>query len=66
MDIENIAEYKERMLIAKQQGDMENFNKYYKLFVQGYKELTGEDFEEVMKNKLSKEKNNKNENLLEL
>lgn len=49
MKIEEFAEIKERMLIAKEQGDMKIFKKYYDLFVKGYEEITGKNFEEEMK-----------------
>lgn len=48
MDIEEFAEIKERMMIAKEQENVDDFKKYYKLVVEGYKELTGEDFEKKM------------------
>lgn len=55
MTIEQLAEIKERMLIAKEQGNMVDFKKYYDVFVKGYEELTGENFEENMK-KIEKER----------
>lgn len=44
MNIEDLAEYKERMMIAKEIGDIEGIKKYYKLFIDTYKELTGKEF----------------------
>ena len=47
-NIEEFAEIKENMIIAKGQENVTDFKKYYKLVVEGYKELTGEDFEKKM------------------
>ncbi len=49
MNIEEFAEIKEKMIIAKKQGNIAVFKKYYDLFVKGYQELTGENFEKKMK-----------------
>lgn len=51
MTLGNLAEYKELMIIAEEQGNMEEYKKFYKLFTEAYKEYTGKDFEEEMKNK---------------
>ena len=51
MEIEDIAVLKEKMLIAKNRGNTEEFEKYYKIFVTEYKKITGESFEEKMKAK---------------
>ena len=48
MTIEEFAEIKERMMIAKEKGDMEEFDKYYKLVVKGYEELTGKKKKQKM------------------
>ena len=56
MTIEKFAEIKERMMIAKQRGDIEQFKKYYELVVKGYEELTGKKFEQKMEEMI---KNNK-------
>lgn len=56
MTIEEFAEIKERMMIAKEQGDVEKFKEYYKLVVKGYEELTGENFEQKME-EISKKNN---------
>lgn len=51
MTIGDLAEYKELMIIAQEQGNTEEYNKFYKLFVSAYNEYTGKNFEEEMKNK---------------
>ena len=53
MTIEEFAEIKEKMIIAKEQGDTEKFNKYYRLVENGYEELTGKNFKEEMIKKAS-------------
>ncbi len=51
MKIGDLAEYKELMIIADEQGNKEEYKKFYKLFTEAYKEYTGKDFEEEIKNK---------------
>lgn len=51
MTIGDLAEYKELMIIAQEQGNSEEYKKIYELFVSAYKEYTGKDFEEELKNK---------------
>ena len=51
MTLGNLAEYKELMIIAQEQGNEEEYKKFYELFVSAYKEYTGKDFKEEMKNK---------------
>lgn len=52
MTIGDLAEYKELMLIAKEQGNTDEYKKFYEIFVLSYKDFTGKDFEEEMKNML--------------
>ncbi len=49
MTIGDLAEYKELMIIAQEQGNSEEYKKFYKLFTEAYKECTGKKFEEEMK-----------------
>ena len=56
MKVENLAEYKERMLYAKEMGDEESLKKYYTLFCNAYKSITGKSFEEfINEEKIRKE-----------
>ena len=50
MKIGDLAEYKELMIIAEEQGNEEEYEKFYKIFTEAYKEYTGKDYEEI-KNK---------------
>lgn len=52
MTIGDLAEYKELMMIAKEQGSTEEYKKFYELFTSAYNDFTGKSFEEEMKNKL--------------
>ena len=52
MEIGDLAEYKELMAIAKEQGNTEEYKKFYNLFTSAYNEYTGKNFEEELKNKL--------------
>ena len=52
MTIGELAEYKELMAIAKEQGNTEEYKKFYNLFTSAYNDFTGKDFEEEMKNKI--------------
>ena len=51
MTIGDLAEYKELMMIAKEQGNTEEYKKFYDLFTSAYNDFTGKNFEEEMKNK---------------
>lgn len=57
--LEQFAEYKVRMQIAKEVGDRKNFKKYYELVAKGYEDLTGKNFEEEMKKISSTEEKTK-------
>ena len=48
ISIELLAEYKERMKIAREMHDFENAKKYYELFVAGYQELTGKNLDDLL------------------
>ena len=55
MKVEELAEYKEKMLYAKNIGDEDCFKKYYSLFCNAYKQITGKDFEELLQKNESDE-----------
>mgnify|MGYP006969205518 CR=1 FL=1 len=40
MKIGDLAEYKELMIIAEEQGNEEEYEKFYKIFTEAYKEYT--------------------------
>ena len=44
--MDKIAEYREKIVWAKEHGDIENLMKYYELYKKEYKKLTEKDFEE--------------------
>ena len=51
MDLTKLSQYKDRMVLAKKMNDEEEFKKYFKLYSEEYKKITGkkcleEDFEE--------------------
>lgn len=48
MEIGDLAEYKELMIIAKEQGNTEEYKKFYNLFTSAYNEYLGKNFEEEM------------------
>ena len=52
MEIGELAEYKELMLIAREQENIEEYKKFYDLFVSAYNEFFGKNFEDDMKNKI--------------
>lgn len=45
-NMDKIAEYREKIVWAKEHGDIENLMKYYELYKKEYKKLTEKDFEE--------------------
>lgn len=57
ISIELLARYKEKMKIATEKGNIDEAKKYYKLLRDGYKELTGESLEDLLKNNKSSKEN---------
>lgn len=43
MDLTKLAIYKEKMIIAKETNNKDDFEKYYKLYSEEYKKVTGKD-----------------------
>lgn len=46
VNMDKLAEYRERMQWAKENGDKESFIKYYELYKIEYEKLTGTNFDE--------------------
>jgi len=61
MKVEELALIKEKMITAKKQGKEEEFKKYFNMFSEGYKEITGKDFEEEIRKSIDESKKEKAE-----
>lgn len=61
MKVEQLAVIKEKMITAKKQGKEDEFKKYFNMFSEGYKEITGKDFEEEIRKSIDESKKEKKE-----